>query len=87
VNRWAAAGAAGAAIVTVIFATIGDGVESHGSGAVWWITEYGHTLTWLLLTATLALVAFGKGPKWLVNALGWGALASYATFLAAVFLA
>lgn len=86
-NRWAAAGAVVAAGVTVVFATIGDGVDSKGSGAVRWITEYGHTATWALLTAALSLVAVGRGPKWLVDGLFWAALGCYAAFLGAVFIA
>ncbi|MGC4174996.1 hypothetical protein [Demequina sp.] len=81
-RRWAGLGAVVALAVTIVFATIGDGVESQGTGWRAWVIDYGHTITWAFLTVALALVALNWGPRRLRDALFWAALASYAAFMA-----
>jgi hypothetical protein len=84
---WLAAGAATAAAVTVVFATVGDGVEvpeATGLRAV--VVDVGHTAVWALLTVAFAIAAV-RG-KWspLSNRIAVAAGAVYAAFLVAVFL-
>ena len=81
------AAAAVALVVTVVFATVGDGVEvpeATGLRAV--IIDRGHTVVWILLTLAFA-VATVRG-RWSRTAGGLAVAAGlmYAVFLLAVFL-
>lgn len=81
-----AAGAVVAAGVAVGFATVGDGVPTRGTGIARAVVAHGHTVTWVLLAASLGVSAAGKGPRVLPAVLGYSALGCYAAFLAATFL-
>jgi hypothetical protein len=78
-------GSALAAVVAVVFATVGDGVGPKGEGWRLWVIEYGHTLTWILLSLSLALVAWGRVSARIANGIGVAALVSYIAFLATLF--
>lgn len=80
-----AVGAAVAAAVSVVFATVGDGVPTRGEGIVRVVIAHGHTVTWALLAGSLAAAAVGRGPRALASTLGYGALGCYGVFLAATF--
>lgn len=82
-----AAAAVGALAVTVVFGTIGDGVEvSDADGLRKVIVDFGHLLVWVLLTIafTIAAVRGRWSTPSQVAAITAGAL--YALFLFAVFL-
>ncbi|WP_344458304.1 hypothetical protein [Actinocorallia aurantiaca] len=84
VRMAAGLGAVAAAVVTVVFATIGDGVGDEAPGLRGAVLEYGHTAVWGLLTAALAVTAADRGPRWLPRTIGYASLAVYAGFLAAL---
>ena len=84
VRMAAGLGAVAAAGVTVVFATIGDGVGDEAPGPRGVVLEYGHTAVWCLLTVALALTAVGRGPQWLPRTIGYASLAVYVCFLAAL---
>ena len=74
-------------VVTVVFATVGDGVavaEATGLRAV--VVEAGHTLVWALLAAAFAIAAARARWSRLSNAIAITAGVVYLLFLIAVFL-
>jgi hypothetical protein len=77
-------GALGAAAVTVIFATIGDGVSITALGWAAPVIDHGHTAVWALLTAALGTAALTG--RWTRSSavLAAAALGMYALFLLAV---
>ncbi|WP_062518934.1 hypothetical protein [Demequina silvatica] len=84
---WFALGAAAAAAVALVFATVGDGVPaSEATGGVALVTDHGHTAVWVVLAASLGIAAARGGWNRLSGALAWIALALYAAFLAATFV-
>lgn len=82
----AAAGAAGAAAIALLFATVGDGVDARADGLAGTILDHGHTATWVLLASALGLTAWGRGPRRLPRTLGWAGLGVYLTFLLTLLL-
>ena len=77
---------AGAAVVTAIFATVGDGVDVPGAtGLRLAIVEGGHTLVWALLTVAFAIAAIRGRWTRPSNACAVAAGVLYAVFLLAVF--
>lgn len=79
--------AAVALVVTVVFATVGDGVDvpdAAGLRAV--AVDHGHTLVWILLTLAFAIAALRAkwNPASQVIAVAAGVV--YALFLIAVFV-
>ena len=77
-------GAAGAWIVTIVFALVGDGVEPSGTGLTRAVTAYGHQVVWLLLALSLTWAAVRGRWQRLSGALALGGLAVYAMFVLAV---
>ena len=75
--------AVGAALVTAIFATVGDGVEATSADPLpGFVIDHFHTLAWVLLAVAFGLAAFLG--RW-TRPSGWialGSLASYAAFVA-----
>ena len=74
-------------MVTILFATIGDGVavpQAQGLRRI--IVDHAHTLTWLLLTVAFGLAAvrgsWTRRSHWLALAAG----GCYLVFLANVFV-
>lgn len=72
--------------VTVVFSTLGDGVEVPDAvGVRRAVVEFGHIAVWALLTAAFATAAFrgswSRPSQWLAVAAG----GAYALFLFAVF--
>ncbi len=85
IRRRYALAAAGALAVTIVFATIGDGVEVPGAtGPARVVVDVGHIAVWGLLTAAF-VVAAARG-RWTrpANALAVVAGIGYAVFLLAV---
>jgi hypothetical protein len=78
------AGALVAAAVTVVFATIGDGVEVAAQGWAAPVIDYGHTAVWALLTAALGAAALTGRWTRTSGVLAAAALGVYALFLLAV---
>ena len=79
--------AAGALAVTIIFATVGDGVdvpEATGLRSV--VIGFGHTLVWALLTVALLIAAIRR--QWSIPSqiVAVAAAMSYGLFLFDVFL-
>ena len=86
-SRWLfAAGALGAAVVTLVFATIGDGVDTEAEGWRGALVDYGHTAVWALLAMALGIAALTGGWHRISGALASVALAVYVLFLMAVLL-
>lgn len=82
-----AGAAAIAGVVTIVFATIGDGVEvPEASGLRAFIVDVGHVLVWALLTVAFAAAAVVGRWGRLSQIVAVGALAVYALFLVAVLL-
>lgn len=81
----ALAGALVAAGMTVLWLVVVPDRADTTSGLQSLAIRYGHPLSWALLTG-LALSHAADAPKALRDGLGWGALASYAVFLAALAL-
>lgn len=79
--------AAVALVVTVVFATIGDGVEvpdAAGLRAV--VVDSGHTAVWALLTVAFAIAAVRGRWGRVSNGFAVAAGILYAVFLIAVFV-
>lgn len=86
-RRLFALAAVGAAAVTTVFATIGDGVNvAEAEGLRHMVVEHGHTLVWALLTVALALAAWRGRFTRVANAVAVSAGVVYAAFLFSVFL-
>lgn len=86
-RRWfftAAAGVAG--IVTVVFATLGDGVDIPAEGWAGIVIDYGHTAVWALLSAAFAVAAVRGGWQRISGVLAGIALAVYVLFVVLVLL-
>jgi len=79
-----AAAALVAAAVTVVFATIGDGVEVSAQGWAAPVIDYGHTIVWALLTAALGAAALTGRWTRASGVMAGAALAVYGLFLLAV---
>jgi hypothetical protein len=78
---------AAALVVTVVFATVGDGVETpEATGLRLAVVDGGHTLVWALLTAAFAIAAVRARWGRLSNGLAVAAGIAYAIFLIAVFV-
>jgi hypothetical protein len=76
-----------ALVVTVVFATVGDGVEvaaATGLRAV--VVEGGHTLVWALLAIAFAIATVRARWSRLSKGLAIAAGITYAVFLIAVFV-
>lgn len=83
-RRMSAAAAGVAAIIAIVFATIGDGVEAQAQGWAGAIAAYGHTAVWALLAAAFGVAAaLGRWQR-LSGGLALAALALYLTFVAVV---
>ncbi|WP_312676592.1 hypothetical protein [Microbacterium sp.] len=86
-RRWYALGAIAAAVVAIVFATIGDGVEvADATGLRRLVVDVGHQLVWALLAGAFA-VAAARG-RWgrIAQTLAVAAGILYLLFLFAVFL-
>lgn len=84
---WFLAATAAATAVTVVFATVGDGVDvPDATGPRALVVDVGHTAVWALLAAAFAIAA-ARG-RWtpLSNRIALAAGAVYAVFLVAVFV-
>ena len=79
-----AAAAVAASAVTVLFATVGDGVDVAAEGWAGLLIDHGHTAVWALLTAALATAAVKGRWQRASGALATAALVVYALFLLAV---
>jgi len=83
---WFVAAAAAATAVTVVFGTVGDGVEvSEATGVRAAVVDVGHTLVWALLAIAFAVAAVRGRWTPLSNRIALAAAAAYAVFLVAVF--
>lgn len=80
-------GAGVALVVTIIFATVGDGVEAEATGLRGAVLDYGHTGVWALLAAALGIAAAAGRWQRASSALAVAAGVLYAVFLAALFTA
>lgn len=80
-------GAGVALVVTIIFATVGDGVQTEATGLRGAVVDYGHTAVWALLAAALGIAAATGTWQRASNALAVAAGLLYAAFLAALFTA
>lgn len=81
------AAAALALVVTMIFATIGDGVEAaEATGLRAVVVEFGHTLVWALLTVAFTIAAVRGAWTRLAGGVAVAAAVAYVAFLSAVFL-
>lgn len=80
-------GAGVALVVTLIFATVGDGVEAEAPGLRGAVVDYGHTAVWALLAVALGIAATSGTWQRASNALAVAAGLLYAAFLAALFTA
>lgn len=79
--------AAAALVVTVVFGTIGDGVEvPDADGLRALIVDGGHTGVWALLTVAFAIAAVRGRWTRTSNGLALAAGILYGAFLIAVFL-
>jgi len=86
-RAWFVAGAVAATAVTVVFATIGDGVEVPGAtGLRALLVDLGHTAVWALLAAAFAIAAVRGRWTPLSNRIALAAGAVYVAFLVAVFV-
>lgn len=87
VRRWYGIAAAGTLAVTILFATIGDGVEvPEATGLRHIIVAFGHTLVWALLTLAFSIATIrGRWSK-PSQILAITAAISYGLFLFAVFI-
>ena len=80
-----AAFAAGA--VTVVFATVGDGVDAQdATGARAAVVDHGHTATWALLASAFVVAAVRGRWARVSQGLATAGGVCYAVFLAAVLL-
>jgi hypothetical protein len=86
-RRWFALAAAGAAAVTIVFATVGDGVEvADATGLRAFVVDAGHIAVWALLTVAFAVAAVRGRWTRVANGIALAGGAVYVAFLAAVFL-
>ncbi|MCR6688691.1 hypothetical protein [Cellulomonas sp.] len=87
-RRWPfVLGGVGALVVAAVFATVGDGVDvPEANGLRGAVVEHAHTVTWALLAAALLNAARRPGWDRLSQTLAVAGGASYAGFLAAVFV-
>lgn len=85
-SRLYAAAAIGAAIITIVFATVGDGVDSDNGGLQGFVIDHGHTAVWALLAAALGIAAVRGSWQQISGALAAAALAIYVVFVGAVVL-
>ena len=86
-RRGYALAAAGALAVTLVFATVGDGVEvAAATGPRRVVVDLGHTAVWALLTAAFGTAAVRSGWNRLSNGLALAAGATYGVFLLAVLI-
>lgn len=80
------AGAVVAAVVTVVFATAGDGVDApETSGLRRVVIDHGHTATWAALALALGLAATRGRWQRLSQSLALLGGGLYAAFLLALF--
>lgn len=87
-KRWGyALATAGALAVTIVFATVGDGVEVAGTtGLRRVVIDVGHTAVWALLTAAFGTAGVRSGWNRFSNGLALAAGATYGVFLLAVLI-
>lgn len=86
-QRWYGIAAAGTLIVTIIFATVGDGVEvSEATGLRYTVIAFGHTLVWVLLTVAFVIAAARGQWSKPSQIFAVAAAISYGSFLFAVFI-
>ena len=86
-RRWYGIAAAGTLIVTMIFATVGDGVEvSEATGLRHTVIAFGHTLVWALLTVAFVIAAVRGQWSKPSQIVAVAAAISYGLFLFAVFI-
>lgn len=79
--------ALGAAAVTAVFATVGDGVTvPDASGLRALVIDVGHTGVWALLTAAFAIAAVRSRWSRVSNGVAIAAGILYLVFLGAVFV-
>jgi hypothetical protein len=84
---WFTLAAAVALVVTVIFGTVGDGVDvPEATGLRAFVIDGGHTAVWALLTAAFAIAAVRRRWNPVSNGLAVAAGVIYAVFLIAVFV-
>lgn len=80
--------AAVALVITVVFSTIGDGVDvPEATGLRSFAIEGGHTAVWVLLTVAFAIAAVRARWNRVSNIVAVAAGVVYAAFLIAVFVA
>lgn len=73
--------------VTVVFATVGDGVDAPEAGGLRRaVIEGGHILVWALLTVAFGIAAARGSWTRLSNGIAIAAGVTYAVFLIAVFV-
>ena len=85
-RRGYALAAAGALAVTIVFATVGDGVEVAATGPRRVVVDLGHTAVWALLTAAFGTAAVRSGWSRFSNGLALAAGATYGVFLLSVLI-
>jgi len=84
---WFAAAAAISTAVTLVFATIGDGVDvPEATGIRSLVVDAGHTAVWALLAVAFAIAAVRGRWTRLSNGIALAGGAVYVAFLVAVFL-
>jgi hypothetical protein len=81
-----AAAAALAAVVTLVFATVGDGVDVGAEGVPGLVLDHAHTAVWALLTVALAVAALTGRWQRASSAVATVALVVYVLFLASLLL-
>lgn len=79
---WFTLAAVAAAIVTLGFATFGDGTSSGSEAGL--LLEFGHVGVWALLTAALGVAAVVGRWQRISSPFALGALGLYATFVVAL---
>jgi len=80
-------GAGVALVVTIVFATVGDGVDAEATGLRGAVVDYGHTLVWAFLALALGIAAVAGRWQRASNALAVAAGVLYGAFLVALFTA
>lgn len=84
---WYSIAAVAALAVTIVFVTVGDGVQvPEAAGVRRGIVDHGHALTWALLTGALTVAAVSGRWSRISQVLAIAAGASYVLFLSAVLL-
>ncbi len=79
------AGAAVAAVMTVVWVVVVPDRAEETTGLRSWVVRLGHPATWALLTVFGLGVAAGA-PRRVLDVLAWSALGCYAAFLLATTL-